>query len=593
MSQLTSTAVPPVSRATSGGFKTSGGTFYVSKPYRSRSSKKLRALITFTPRKSHFDSTNELSGENEFRGFFSLFWISIFIFTVRVYVRGIESNGRPLNLAFATMFSQDLLTLAISDAVLVLSTSLCVLFAFALQKRWINYYWTGLVIQHIYQTSVLVAAIIWTFNRKWPWVQSGFLTLHSLVMIMKMHSYMTVNGHLQRSEMQGETVLEKLHQATDSVGGWEAALRDAKVHRLEAEAAASIGILSSDSTPTATPGTPNVPEGSTSSYTNVATANALRRRLAAVSQTTQGNISIADIRTEKTNDTHPGIHFVPHVLVDHPDEQIAEMAREYSDLQSELTSPGPLYVTWPNNITFKNFVVYQLIPTLVYELEYPRTERIRPIYLFEKTAATFGTFALLYTVTETFILPYTPTSNASILRPLLDLALPFMIAYLLLFFIIFECICNAFAELSYFADRQFYEDWVIWAVLNITVTGINFIKFRWNSTSWDEFSRKWNKPVHAFLLRHVYAPTILGYGASKTWAMFLTFLLSACVHELVMVIVTKKFRFYLFVLQIVQLPMIFINRIPAVKRNRLLGNVVFWLGLYAGFPLLCVAYVAY
>lgn len=66
--------------------------------------------------------------------------------------------------------------------------------------------------------------------------------------------------------------------------------------------------------------------------------------------------------------------------------------------------------------------------------------------------------------------------------------------------------------------------------------------YRWNSTSWDEFSRKWNKPVHAFLLRHVYAPTIMGYGLSRTWAMFLTFLLSACVHELVMVIVTQKFR---------------------------------------------------
>jgi sterol O-acyltransferase len=80
--------------------------------------------------------------------------------------------------------------------------------------------------------------------------------------------------------------------------------------------------------------------------------------------------------------------------------------------------------------------------------------------------ATLGTIALLYTVTESFILPYAPTSEQSILRSLLDLALPFMIAYLLLFFIIFgkplhiyrqpsihmswvaECICNAFAELS-------------------------------------------------------------------------------------------------------------------------------------------------
>jgi sterol O-acyltransferase len=78
-----------------------------------------------------------------------------------------------------------------------------------------------------------------------------------------------------------------------------------------------------------------------------------------------------------------------------------------------------------------------------------------------------------------------------------------------------------------FADRQFYEDW-------------------WNSTSWDEFSRKWNKPVHAFLLRHVYASTISTYHLSRSSAMFVTFLLSACVHELVMAIVTQKIRYAAF-----------------------------------------------
>jgi sterol O-acyltransferase len=57
--------------------------------------------------------------------------------------------------------------------------------------------------------------------------------------------------------------------------------------------------------------------------------------------------------------------------------------------------------------------------------------------VFEKTVATFGTFALLYTVTESFILPLTPTSDQSFLRSLLDLALPFMVAYLLLFYLIF------------------------------------------------------------------------------------------------------------------------------------------------------------
>lgn len=68
------------------------------------------------------------------------------------------------------------------------------------------------------------------------------------------------------------------------------------------------------------------------------------------------------------------------------------------------------------------------------------------------------------------------------------------------------------------------------------------IHCRWNSTSWDEFSRKWNKPVYTFLLRHVYASTMASYKLSRTTAMFVTFLLSACAHELVMVIVTHKFR---------------------------------------------------
>ncbi|KAF8659903.1 hypothetical protein AX16_001787 [Volvariella volvacea WC 439] len=560
-------------RTASGGFKTSDGTLYVSKPFRSKSSNKLRALITFAPRKSHFDISNETSGTNEFRGFFSLFWISIFIWTVRTYIRSIETSGRPLNLAFATMFSQDAVTLAISDAVLVLSTVLCVPFAKAISKGWIRYYWFGLALQHTLQTLVLFVAVTWTFNRKWPWVQSGFLTLHSLVMIMKMHSYMSTNGYLQYVSEQSRALESQLRLATERVGGWGQAITQAKAVRAEREAAASPS--TSDDTQEITPAdTPEIPRGSAGSYVDLSTANALRRRLTAVALDNAAKEeigrSVIDTTVPKSNTSSD----LPHPLVDHPDNEIAQLAREYSDMKSELTSSGPERIVWPENITLKNFAVYQLIPTLVYELEYPRTDRIRPLYVFEKTVATFGTFALLYTVTETFILPNTPTPGQSFFRSLLDLALPFMIAYLLLFYIIFECICNGFAELSYFADRQFYEDW-------------------WNSTSWDEFSRKWNKPVHAFLLRHVYAASILSYNVSKSRAMFITFLLSACAHELVMAVVTKKIRMYLFILQLVQIPLILVSRIPAIKRNKLMGNVVFWLGLYAGFPLLCVAYVAY
>lgn len=32
---------------------------------------------------------------------------------------------------------------------------------------------------------------------EWPWVQSGFLTLHALTMLMKVHSYCSLNGELR------------------------------------------------------------------------------------------------------------------------------------------------------------------------------------------------------------------------------------------------------------------------------------------------------------------------------------------------------------------------------------------------------------
>ncbi len=52
-------------------------------------------------------------------------------------------------------------------------------------------------------------------------------------------------------------------------------------------------------------------------------------------------------------------------------------------------------------------------------------------------------------------------------------------------------------------------------------------------------------------------------------------------------------RMYLFLLQLIQIPLIALSRMHIIKQNQMLGNVVFWLGLYAGFPLLCVAYVAH
>ncbi len=49
--------------------------------------------------------------------------------------------------------------------------------------------------------------------------------------------------------------------------------------------------------------------------------------------------------------------------------------------------------------------------------------------------------------------------------------IPFTLVWIIVFFILFECILNGIAEITFFDDREFYQDW-------------------WNSTTFDEFARK-------------------------------------------------------------------------------------------------------
>lgn len=58
-------------------------------------------------------------------------------------------------------------------------------------------------------------------------------------------------------------------------------------------------------------------------------------------------------------------------------------------------------------------------------------DRMRPWVVLEKTAATFGTFSLIYLITEHYIMPYTPKPGESLLKSFVNLALPMMVNYLL------------------------------------------------------------------------------------------------------------------------------------------------------------------
>lgn len=154
------------------------------------------------------------------------------------------------------------------------------------------------------------------------------------------------------------------------------------------------------------------------------------------------------------------------------DEHKESLSTLRRDLATELTSPLG-NVTYPHNLSYRNYVDYIFCPTLCYEIEYPRTkEGIRWMEVFFKALAVFGCIFLLTLTSEEFIVPVLDESafrlqgvdalsdRALILAETIsELLFPFTVTLLLVFLVIFEYVLGAFAELTCFADRHFYSDW--------------------------------------------------------------------------------------------------------------------------------------
>ena len=212
-------------------------------------------------------------------------------------------------------------------------------------------------------------------------------------MIMKIHSYMATNGYLQTVRDKHVHTLKELHEVVEhaqekSIGdNWENALDEARSRIPEVclSQDGSDESRSLDGTPSLTP----EPDGTTRTLIDGDVAAALRKHIAVAPGETEakpvlglGVNAIAKANNEngtpaeliaRVDAEKPEPDYA--VLVHHPNEDIKSLAQELLDLDSELTSTGINQVRWPENITYRNFADYQLIPTLVYELEYPRTDK--------------------------------------------------------------------------------------------------------------------------------------------------------------------------------------------------------------------------
>ncbi|QLG70776.1 hypothetical protein HG535_0A07180 [Zygotorulaspora mrakii] len=424
-----------------------------------------------------------------FSGLYVLFWLTVALTCAKVCINYyLEHNGNLWESEILKFMTSDLLTVALVDLVMYLNTYFVLIIHFLCKRKYMKWDNTGFVLVSIYELAFVSFYMYLTENiLKLHWVAKIFLFLHSLVLLMKMHSFAFYNGYL-----------------------W--------------------GILD------------------------------------------ELNFSKNALAKAKDNDnTDPQI--------------IATLERSKGFCAFELESQSKK-VPFPENINLKNFFTYSMFPTLVYQIEYPRTERIRWGYVLEKLCAIFGIIFVMMVLAQTYMYPLAIkaleirdsqwTTLADRLKKwsfiLVDYIPSFIAMYLLTFYLIWDAILNCIAELTRFGDRYFYGDW-------------------WNCVSWDEFSRIWNVPVHKFLLRHVYHSSMSALKLNKNQATLVTFFLSAVVHELAMYVLFKRLRSYLFFFQMGQLPLVALSNSRFLKKRTIIGNVIFWIGICTGPSVLCTLYL--
>jgi diacylglycerol O-acyltransferase-1 len=138
------------------------------------------------------------------------------------------------------------------------------------------------------------------------------------------------------------------------------------------------------------------------------------------------------------------------------------------DGNSNSNTQVPHSSSYPANVTAGNLALFMTFPTLVYQSVYPRTDRIRWAFVARYALQLFVCVSLFAAVVQQFLVPAFLDSAAPLRqadvprileRGLMRTAVPLLAAWLLAFWGTFELGLNLLAELTRFADREFYLDW--------------------------------------------------------------------------------------------------------------------------------------
>jgi sterol O-acyltransferase len=124
------------------------------------------------------------------------------------------------------------------------------------------------------------------------------------------------------------------------------------------------------------------------------------------------------------------------------------------------------------------YFLFFFVPTLIYRNSYPRRRKINWGFVLRCFAEVLACVFYTYTVFASFSCPEfqktarEPGNWQSFVLSCFNSMLPSILVYLLTFFALLHAWLNAWAEITRFADRCFYESW-------------------WNSRTYSEYYRMW------------------------------------------------------------------------------------------------------
>ncbi|EEH44231.2 uncharacterized protein PADG_00520 [Paracoccidioides brasiliensis Pb18] len=362
------------------------------KQMRAQARQRLFYSIEYKPRVSHFDPNSDY---RDFHGFFSLFWVSLFVMVMTTVVRNIKDTGYPFRIQVWLLFSANVWQLGFCDFAMVASTAFSLPFHLIIRNGggWLRWSRGGVVLQSIFQFAWLSLWVAVPFLLEWTWTAQVFFILHTLTLLMKMHSYAFYNGHLRETELRLSAL-----DIPESQSLCAAVRYPRSKSRTMDESTES--------------------ESNETEEKFQQSLSKLRSDLAKELTSPLGHVSYPQNLTL--------CNYIDYLLC--------------PTLCYELEYPRTKEIRW-TEVFFKTLAVFGCIFLLTNISE----EFIIPVLdeSAERLQSLGSKSEKVLVLAETISM----------------MLLPFVITFLLVFLVIFEYTLNAFAEITRFADRKFYADW--------------------------------------------------------------------------------------------------------------------------------------